>query len=99
MNKYRLKPSNLQDLPFTTKETVAQGKVEDTYLCMEREVERKAWERHGSPENCEAYLAELRSQYTKRYGDCARYNQPMEYTRPLVGLSIVQLRPLPSVYD
>ncbi|TFK84289.1 hypothetical protein K466DRAFT_496871 [Polyporus arcularius HHB13444] len=52
------------------------------YLYNERDVERRAWERHGGPEAFDAYLAKLRERHIKKNGKSAYFAQPASYEDP-----------------
>ncbi|KAF7985782.1 hypothetical protein HWV62_405 [Athelia sp. TMB] len=57
--QYRLHPADLKHLE---KDLVPAGKY-IAYLYNEREVERVAWSKHGSPEGWDAYLQNLRTRH------------------------------------
>ncbi|KAI0642895.1 hypothetical protein C8Q79DRAFT_194345 [Trametes meyenii] len=64
-------------------------------LYKERDVERKAWERHGGPEGFDAYLAKLRGQHTRTR--TTAFTQPSTYSSNGVYLS--QARTRLSTFD
>jgi len=47
------------------------------YLYNHRDIERKAWEKHGGPEGWTLYLNKLRAVYIKRYGSGAKFQAPI----------------------
>ncbi|GJE94928.1 hypothetical protein PsYK624_111040 [Phanerochaete sordida] len=64
---YRLTPEDLDGLSTKIVEKVAtiKGRKEIVLMTLynEREVERRAWTRHGSPDAFEAYLTKLKTRY------------------------------------
>ncbi|PIL35027.1 hypothetical protein GSI_02814 [Ganoderma sinense ZZ0214-1] len=80
--QYRLKPEDLDGIPFDIKPGQLGGYPCDRYLYNERDVERKAWERHGGPEGFDAYLSVLRNRYntrTRKPGKWTPFRQPKSY--------------------
>ncbi|PIL34994.1 hypothetical protein GSI_02781 [Ganoderma sinense ZZ0214-1] len=79
LQEYRLKPRDLDGLVFTKKRVIVSGYRHDMFLYNEREVERRAWERHGGPEAFDAYLEKLRKRHVAKKGTTSRFVQPASY--------------------
>ncbi|KAM5536918.1 hypothetical protein V8D89_009465 [Ganoderma adspersum] len=54
--QYRLnKDDNLEGIPFQTTFTLVRGEERTMYIYKEKDIERRAWEKHGGPEGSEEY--------------------------------------------
>jgi hypothetical protein len=60
---YRLKPHDFAGLPYEEDRSPDGWPM---YKYKERDVERRAWEIHGSPEGFDVYLAKLEQTYAKK---------------------------------
>nr|VWO99652.1 Succinate-semialdehyde dehydrogenase (EC [Ganoderma boninense] len=79
LHEYRLKPRDLDGLAFTKKRVTSSGYRHDMFLYSEREVERKAWQRHGGPEGFDAYLDKLRKRHMTKKDASSPFVQPASY--------------------
>ncbi|KAI1782097.1 hypothetical protein LXA43DRAFT_1151152, partial [Ganoderma leucocontextum] len=79
LQQYRLKPQDLDGLVFAKKRTRVSGYLHDMFLYKEREVERRAWERHGGPEGFDAYLTKLHERHASKKGESSLFVQPASY--------------------
>ncbi|KAI1783574.1 hypothetical protein LXA43DRAFT_321537 [Ganoderma leucocontextum] len=79
---------------YDTPRTVVRGRlVRPMYIYKERDIERRAWERHGGPEAFDKYLAKWRESYLKKNGPRAHFTQPRTYEDPHGEVSIVSIKP------
>ncbi|KAH9891867.1 hypothetical protein C8Q73DRAFT_650476 [Cubamyces lactineus] len=76
--------------------TVVAGRIVPMYLYNERDVERKAWEHHGSPEAFDAYLDTLRNRYIAKHGNALLFPQPRSYEPAEGAVYVVRFAPGPS---
>ncbi|PIL35030.1 hypothetical protein GSI_02817 [Ganoderma sinense ZZ0214-1] len=102
INQYRLrKKDDLEGIPYQTEGTVVAGVIRPMYIYKERDIERRAWEKHGGPEAFDAYLAKLRETYVKKNGPNADFPQPRTYEARDQGprISISRLSPSSGPID
>ncbi|GJE94927.1 hypothetical protein PsYK624_111030 [Phanerochaete sordida] len=70
---YRLHADDLRGLTYVEKPS---GKIRDMKEYQERDVERVAWKKHGSPERFEAHLDKLEKQWNARPGQTKAFPDP-----------------------
>ncbi|KAM5536915.1 hypothetical protein V8D89_009462 [Ganoderma adspersum] len=86
---YRLKNSNFGGIPFCTEQTVARGRfIASMHIYKERDIKRRAWERHGGPEGFNKYLVKLRASHLKKNGPGFYFTQPSTYDDPRGGVQV-----------
>ncbi|KAF7972825.1 hypothetical protein HWV62_16918 [Athelia sp. TMB] len=92
--RYRLRPSDLKDLRKDFHPVQVEDKEYISHLYNEREVERVAWTKHGSPEGWDAYLQKLRVRHDnatrknkKRFCEPS-HNDPGVYSMSAISQSL-----------
>ncbi|PIL35029.1 hypothetical protein GSI_02816 [Ganoderma sinense ZZ0214-1] len=98
VKQYHLKQSDFEGIPFRTEQTVAKGRfITSMYIYKERDIERRAWEKHGGPEGYNKYLTKLRAMRIKKHGPHSYFPQPSTYDDPRGGVYGASIQPgIPS---
>ncbi|TFK85963.1 hypothetical protein K466DRAFT_664103 [Polyporus arcularius HHB13444] len=90
--QYRFtKPADVAGIPFQIKRRTVPGQL-DMQLYQERDIERRAWERHGGPEGFEAYLKKLYQRHLNSEHRDREFTQPRHYSFGRQTTSVVQAR-------